>query len=191
MHRKLDCIQVLNNLNEHLHGPSMISAAGRPTTAHTSGMFTSQYNTTICIFSAASPGTATTIRGRKIFEVLSDSQKRERRSQIKDKTNVFLDTLVGQIGLKPHSMKLETTSGHLVDFDFQSRKRPHNSDQDKPQEITNNLLYILMKYGISFECYHELTQQYPCLPRTYKVIKFVSTCGINHVFHTYVGEGGH
>jgi len=54
-------------------------------------------------------------RGRKIFEALSDSQKCERRSQIKDKTNVFLDTLLGQIGLKPHSMKLETTSVRLVD----------------------------------------------------------------------------
>jgi len=77
-------------------------------------------------------------------------------------------------------MMLETSSGNLLEWNFQSRKRPHNTNQEKPQEVTKSLLYILMKFGISYECYHELTQQFPCLPRTYKVIKFVCICGIKY-----------
>jgi len=103
--------------------------------------------------------------------VIGDRQKRERRSQIKRSTNQFLHYLIDGIGLKPQSMMLETSKGNTEEWDFQSNSRKRASNPaDRPQEVTKSLLYILLKFGISQECYHELTQEFPCLPRTYKVI---------------------
>ena len=70
------------------------------------------------------------------------------------------------IGLEVVSVKLQTTNGDSVNIALK------NTEEDPHEEIDNvdTFSYIATKYRISNESYHELSMQFPELPRSYKVI---------------------
>ena len=107
----------------------------------------------------------------KNYDDLSSRQQRQRKLQIKQNSAQFLEEHLREIGLKPHSLSLETTNGSLLQLSLSdsptvsSNTTACHSDRD----VTKNLLYVLMKYGVSMECYHELSKEFPCLPKSYLV----------------------
>lgn len=90
--------------------------------------------------------------------------------------------MTGQIGLKPVSVDLETTKGKLIHLNLSPTPNKSASSTAKnsisptsSQAVSNNLLYLMLKYGMSQKCYHELTQEFDCLPRSYKVSYYIAT----------------
>ena len=109
------------------------------------------------------------------YDTLSSRHQRERKQQIKENTKKYLEQLTGQIGLKPVSVGLETSKGELIHLNLSPTPNTSSSTPKRSvppsnsQVVSNNLLYLLLKYGMSQKCYHELTQEFDCLPRSYKV----------------------
>ena len=68
-----------------------------------------------------------------------------------------------------------TTNNERVELNFSSAGTSSNKEEqpEEPSEsestIMKEVLFLLEKFGISDECYHEMTMILPCLPRSYKV----------------------
>lgn len=68
-----------------------------------------------------------------------------------------------------------TTNNERVELNFSSTGTSNNEEEhsQEPSEsestIIQEVLFLLEKFGISDECYHEMTMILPCLPRSYKV----------------------
>lgn len=100
---------------------------------------------------------------------MSSRQQRNRKQQIRNNAIQYFERYIGHIGLKPYSLNLQTTNGDLVHLNLSSDPVANMTTKPKSYSITKNLQLLLLKHGISQECYHELAQEFDCLPRSYKV----------------------
>ena len=105
----------------------------------------------------------------KNYEELSSRQQRNRRYQIRNNAIQYFEHYISQIGLQAYSLNLKTTTGNLFKLTLSSDLDPEPVTQPKHLNITSNLILLVLKYGISQECYHELTKELDSLPRSYKV----------------------
>ena len=105
----------------------------------------------------------------KNYEELSSRQQRNRRHQIRNNAIQYYEHYISQIGLQAYSLNLKTTIGNLVQLNLSSDREPVTATTTEPQllNVTSNLIFLLLKYGISQECYHELTKELDSLPRTF------------------------
>ena len=102
---------------------------------------------------------------------MSEQHKQRRKKEIKDKVNNYLNGLQ-EIGLEPVSLHLKTQDEqHIsVKLGLENESACYSNHDD----IIPSLLYLLLKHGISNECYHEITMLVPELPKSYKVAIAIS-----------------
>lgn len=75
------------------------------------------------------------------------------------------------VGLNVSSIQLQTTSNNVVNLQLIPKKRAesdHGNDDYVP-----NIAYLLMRYGVSMEFYHELSMVVDDLPRSHKVASYL------------------
>ena len=101
----------------------------------------------------------------KIKKRQKDRQLKIIRTQLVKFSAPLLDT-----GLQVVSVELRTTGGQHVNLQLTPRykKRIFNKNvQDNT--LIPNVSYLLLKYGVSYEFYHEIAMLFKNLPRTYRV----------------------
>lgn len=106
------------------------------------------------------------------FETLSDRQKRRRKVEMKDTLSTVCSGMT-DIGLTLTSVQLETTESHeTVNIPVQPPRCSSDSNDNDDSNNDNfipDMAYLMLKYGVSFEYYHELCARFKDLPRAYKV----------------------
>jgi len=80
-------------------------------------------------------------------------------------------------GLQLVSIELKTTSGRHFILELTPKPRVCSTRLSQDNKFVPNVAYLLLKYGVSFEFYHELTMLFKNLPRSYRVYAIV------HVIH--------
>ena len=68
-------------------------------------------------------------------------------------------------------MQLQTSCGNTVDLQLMIADMKQ-CETEKDSDDVPNVAYLLLKYGVSIEFYHELTMVFDNLPRSYKVGKY-------------------
>jgi len=103
------------------------------------------------------------------FEKIKKRQKDRRLKIIRTQLAKFSAPLL-ETGLQVVSVELRTTGGQHVNLQLTPRykKRIFNKNvQDNT--LIPNVSYLLLKYGVSYEFYHEIAMLFKNLPRTYRV----------------------
>lgn len=103
------------------------------------------------------------------YDELQARQQRRRRSEIKQCINHYTSPLK-DIGLEAVSMQLQSSSGTTVDLKLKNIPESDDVVEKKISDV-EVFSYLTTKHRISRESYHELTMQFPELPRSHKVIK--------------------
>ena len=121
--------------------------------------------------------------GYKNYDDLGPKQKRRRKYEIGQKTREYFNEVGGNLGLVPTSIDFVSTSkNELVTIPLDNSC--HTSSQEScnthdtggtDSELTDRILYLIMKHNIPMEFYHELTADIPALPRSYKVNYYLLT----------------
>jgi len=108
------------------------------------------------------------ISGR-YFDKIKKGQK-DRRLKIIRKQLINFSAPLLVTGLQVVSVELRTAGGHHINLQLipRSKKRIFNTNIQDNSYIPN-VAYLLLKYGVSYEFYHELTMLFKNLPRTYRV----------------------
>jgi len=107
----------------------------------------------------------------KPFEKLSDRQQRRRKVEIKHALGTICSGLTNT-GLSLTSIQLETAESHQkINIDMQPPQcsTDSNDNDSNTDDLIPDMAYLMLKYGVSFECYHELCARFKDLPRAYKV----------------------
>lgn len=104
----------------------------------------------------------------KDYDELSDRQQRSRKTQIKDHINSHLSQL-HKIGLQPLSLKLQSSNQEVFINLNEGIINPRNEVKEDRGKLAPDMLYLLLRYGISQESYHEIAMHCPSLPRLYQV----------------------
>lgn len=103
----------------------------------------------------------------KDYDELEARQQR-RRSEIKKHINDYTSPLK-DTGLEAVSIKLQSYSGTTIDLKLKVTEETNDVVEKKMNDV-QVFSYLTMKHKISRDSYHELTMQFPELPRSYKVI---------------------
>ena len=114
-------------------------------------------------------------RGR-VFDEVGERQKRRKLSDFGDSTKKAL-WFAESFGFKLKSIEVESQSGSAITLPLCTELQPQ---EDQPSsvdnsEITRATLYLLDKFAVSDEFYHELSMSYKDLPRSYKIKDLRST----------------
>ena len=74
-------------------------------------------------------------------------------------------------GLKLKSIEVESQSGSVVTLPLCAEPQPQEDHPSSPDdsEVTRATLYLLDKFAVSDEFYHELSMSYKDLPQSYKI----------------------
>lgn len=110
----------------------------------------------------------------KNYDELQARQQRRRRSDIKQHMIDYTSPLK-DIGLEAVSMQLQSSSGTSIDIKLKDMETDSHTAEKKENDL-EVFSFLTTKYRISVESYHELTMQFPELPRSYKV---------NHACHNF------
>jgi len=104
----------------------------------------------------------------KPFDQLGPRQQRRRQVQIRD---ALANMPFTQMGLALRTVQLESVSHTKVEIKLhpQTPDRVEISEDYKP-----DIVYLMLKHGVSFNIYHELCERFENLPRAYKVYKMIS-----------------
>lgn len=105
----------------------------------------------------------------KDYEMIGSRQQCRRRELIKEKIINFAAPLQTS-GLQVVSVQLQTHSKKLVHLQLVPGEKPQLSNMDQNSELIPNIAYLLLRYGVSMECYHELSMVVDGLPKSYKVM---------------------
>ena len=110
-------------------------------------------------------------------------REREREKQIKDLINSQLHQL-HKIGLKPVSIKLQSSSQAeiSINLDKENINPRIAAELEDRREYAPDMLYLLLRYGISQESYHEIAMRCPQLPRLYQVCSHINI-ELQHYVH--------
>lgn len=104
----------------------------------------------------------------KDYDDLSDRHQRERKKHIKDHVNSQLCQL-NKIGLQLVSLKLKSNSQEVFIHLNEKNISPRTEIKEDRKKYAPDMLYLLLRYGISQESYHEMAMRCPDLPRLYQV----------------------
>ena len=77
----------------------------------------------------------------------------------------FIETF----GLSVEKVVLKSKDDSVVELNYSSPSSLADTATDPEQDTSVDETYLLEKFGVSDECYHELTMIRPNLPRSYKV----------------------
>ena len=72
-------------------------------------------------------------------------------------------------GLTLEKVVLKSTNDSEVEINYSSPSRSNDEISVSQSECIDETLYLLEKFGVSDEFYHELSMLHPQLPRSYKV----------------------
>jgi len=112
------------------------------------------------------------------YEELKPRQRSRRRWQIGRAVRGFTSPLI-DIGLKVIGLKFQTSYGNILPIQLGRKIRSINQRDENMDAIIPNVAHLLLRYGVSVECYHEITKIIGG-PKSYKVTilyKFVHyTC---------------
>ena len=104
----------------------------------------------------------------KPFDQLGPRQQRRRKVQIKYALN---NMPFKEMGLALRTVQLESASHRKVEI----KLHPQTSDKTEiSEDHTPDIVYLMLKHGVSFQFYHELCERFGDLPRAYKVYKMIS-----------------
>lgn len=105
---------------------------------------------------------------------MCDRQKQRRRTEIGNKLQEYLGVLDQEAGLLPVTLETQTTKCHdsvsiplsNSSVDGASSSSPSAHSDEIPLE---SVQYLIMKYNIPLQFYHELSMLFSDLPRSHKV----------------------
>ena len=83
-------------------------------------------------------------------------------------------TGISYTGLTITSIQLETESHTQVHIQMNpqtAQSRTVENNDDSPDEYIPDILYLMLKHGVSFNFYQELCARFGDLPRAHKVCK--------------------
>ena len=108
----------------------------------------------------------------KSYDLLGKRQQRRRKLQIKENICNIANG-ISYTGLTIKSIQLETESHMPVDVQINlwQSQTVKNDDDDSPDEYIPDILYLMLKHGVSLNFYQELCARFKDLPRTHKVWK--------------------
>ena len=122
------------------------------------------------------------------YDELGPRQQRNRRQQIRGQILNFTRPLM-MISLQAINVEMITLSGSLVDVPIEPSEtrliQQMNADDLAEDELIPKIAYLQYKYGISAECYLELTKIIGG-PKAYKV----SRIKVHSILLTYLYTGG-
>ena len=106
---------------------------------------------------------------------MCDRQKQWQRTEIGNKLQEYLGVLDQEAGLLPVTLETQTTKCHdsvsiplsNSSVDGASSSSPSAHSDEIPLE---SVQYLIMKYNIPLQFYHELSMLFSDLPRSHKVI---------------------
>ena len=98
------------------------------------------------------------------FSVLSTRQQSRKLSQLKTAVEKAL-WFVESFGLDVQSITVKTSEGKPIELPM------HESTTDENDDSVRQILYLLERFGVSDEFYHELSMAHPSLPRSHLVKK--------------------
>ena len=127
----------------------------------------------------------------KVFDEVGERQKRRKLRDFGDSTKKAL-WFAESFGLKLKSIEVESQSGSVVTVPLCAEPQPQEDHPSSPDdsEVTRATLYLLDKFAVSDEFYHELSMSYNDLPRSYK-IKGLRGAMSRDVSVVRLGEGFH
>ena len=112
----------------------------------------------------------------KPFSVLSKRQQRRRKATLKTSITNCLNSCKAANGLKTVSVTLKTKDDHKINLECMNGSSEDKENQSSITDVEGvcyqspkSILYLLMKYGVSMEFYHELSMMFKSMPRTYQV----------------------
>lgn len=106
----------------------------------------------------------------KPYDELCDRSQRRKRKEVGDAVKVFLGELEEKVGIIPLRIELESTKQKPISIPLNG-SRSSNKEQEEPDNhITEKILYVLMKYNISMQGYHDLSMIVDSLPRSNQVL---------------------
>ena len=126
---------------------------------------------------AMQTGTPTSaINTRGSVATISARQRQHKLTRLKQAAGKAL-WFVNSFGLQLQPLELEDTSGVQVSLSFAQSSQstsPPTPDVDPTNEAPSDpalrsTLYLLERFGVSDEFYHELAMIHPALPRSYRV----------------------
>ena len=82
--------------------------------------------------------------------------------------NRFLNG-IQEIGLAPVSLYLKSQNDSEVSVKLGLGDETCQSTATNHDDFIPSFLYLLLKYGVSNECYHEMTMLLPDLPKSHKM----------------------
>ena len=88
---------------------------------------------------------------------------------------------IESFGLSVEKVVLKSKDDSVVELNYSSPSFPTRQDTS-----VNETLYLLEKFGVSDECYHELTMIHPNLPRSYKVKNIRSSVSSAECRHSQI-----
>ena len=105
----------------------------------------------------------------KTYDEVQPRQKKRKVRTIKTAAEQAL-CFIESFGLSVEKVVLKSKDDSVVELNYSSPSSPTNTATDPEQDTSvDETLYLLEKFGVSDECYHELTMIHPNLPRSYKV----------------------
>ena len=105
----------------------------------------------------------------KSHEQLGKRQQRRRKAEIKKALTTACAGL-SNIGLSLTSVQLKTNSNEKLHLHIEPLQDITNTDTSKTdKEQIQQIMYLMLKHGVSFNFYHELCSIFKDLSRAYKV----------------------
>ena len=101
----------------------------------------------------------------KDYENIGTRQQCRRQQKIKEQFLGFASPLCAT-GLQLISIQPQTTNNNTVNLQLMPAQC---SDMDKDSPCVHNIAYLMLRYGVSMEFYHELSMIADGLPKSYKV----------------------
>ena len=115
----------------------------------------------------------------KNYNELSSRQQQRRRAKIQDGVREYLRSLPASNGLEPISLHLGSQDDNNEQFsvsledDAKARAIVTRKEDESDDALLPKIAFILLKYGVSKECYHELSMCIPGMLRSYKVMQCI------------------
>ena len=106
----------------------------------------------------------------KPYDQLGERQQRRRKLQIKEDIS-SIATGINYTGLTITSIQLETESHMQVDIQMNPQTAQSENNDDSPDKYIPDILYLMLKHGVSLNFYQELCARFGDLPRAHKVCK--------------------
>ena len=122
---------------------------------------------------------------------MGQRQQQRKRNEIQGKVKDYTIHLKQDTGLTPTNLQMQTATGEKVTVKLYPEVLVATENQPiQLQDKPNQMAYLLLRNKISMDCYHEISMQFPNMPRSNKVhiatkyiIKTPSHSNI-HVYNT-------